>query len=182
MKCSASGCGNKLFCGGMCLRHYRYDRYGECVVDGCRSPACSSDGVCDNDRRFPGRQKQINKTKEIMSSDYKVCNKCKKSKSRDSFYLDRGRTAWWRKECHSAYKIDKELRFIAFKQQESTVEQTASHKCVKCLGPLGSTWHADHIVPRSLGGEDSVDNIQIMCVGCNITKGNRESIDYRILK
>jgi hypothetical protein len=30
----------------------------------------------------------------------------------------------------------------------------------------------DHIVPKSLGGKDSLDNYQTMCVECNLMKGN----------
>lgn len=31
----------------------------------------------------------------------------------------------------------------------------------------------DHIVPVSLGGKDSLDNLQTMCYRCNRSKGNR---------
>lgn len=31
----------------------------------------------------------------------------------------------------------------------------------------------DHILPRSLGGKDTLDNQQIMCEPCNALKGNR---------
>jgi hypothetical protein len=30
----------------------------------------------------------------------------------------------------------------------------------------------DHIIPRSLGGSDDLDNLQPMCAGCNFKKGN----------
>jgi hypothetical protein len=31
----------------------------------------------------------------------------------------------------------------------------------------------DHILPRSLGGKDTLENQQIMCEPCNLLKGNR---------
>lgn len=31
----------------------------------------------------------------------------------------------------------------------------------------------DHILPRSLGGKDTLENQQIMCESCNLLKGNR---------
>ena len=30
----------------------------------------------------------------------------------------------------------------------------------------------DHIIPKSLGGKDCIDNMQTMCVKCNENKGN----------
>ena len=39
-------------------------------------------------------------------------------------------------------------------------------------GLLPSSPEADHIVPHSRGGNDSLDNIQIICRKCNQRKGN----------
>lgn len=30
----------------------------------------------------------------------------------------------------------------------------------------------DHIIPKSKGGMDNIDNYQTMCIDCNMTKGN----------
>lgn len=39
----------------------------------------------------------------------------------------------------------------------------------------------DHIVPKSLGGMDIIDNMQTMCVECNVKKGNGIDEEYKII-
>lgn len=36
----------------------------------------------------------------------------------------------------------------------------------------------DHIVPKSKGGKNEVENYQTMCCVCNFEKGNKEEIEY----
>ena len=38
-------------------------------------------------------------------------------------------------------------------------------------------FHVDHIITRSKGGTDHVENLQLLCESCNATKGNR-GMDY----
>jgi 5-methylcytosine-specific restriction protein A len=42
------------------------------------------------------------------------------------------------------------------------------HTCQRC--GLEAT-HVDHVVPRRLGGDDSMDNLQALCRQCNLSKG-----------
>ncbi len=37
----------------------------------------------------------------------------------------------------------------------------------------------DHILPRSRGGTDHLDNLQLLCLGCNSSKGNRTMPEWR---
>ena len=51
------------------------------------------------------------------------------------------------------------------------------NRCLKCGAQ--DDLHADHIVPVSLGGLTVIDNLQTLCSAENLSKGNRESRDYR---
>ena len=54
-------------------------------------------------------------------------------------------------------------------------------KCVSCGRDShnNAILHVDHIIPRSLGGADTVMNYQTLCNICNLGKGNRDNTDLR---
>lgn len=55
---------------------------------------------------------------------------------------------------------------------KAAVFQRDSGKCVQC-GYDGPYIEYDHIHPRSKGGQNTVDNVQLLCRMCNLKKGNR---------
>jgi len=54
-------------------------------------------------------------------------------------------------------------------------------KCVACgvSAADGAILHVDHIIPRSKGGKDMIENYQTLCHKCNIGKSNKSQIDLR---
>ena len=64
------------------------------------------------------------------------------------------------------------------------VLERAGFKCQCCgIRPLKDNdviLHIDHIIPHSLGGSDNVDNLQVLCDKCNLSKQNRFIINHNI--
>jgi hypothetical protein len=55
-------------------------------------------------------------------------------------------------------------------------------KCLSCgrsTRKHGIVLNVDHIIPRSKGGTDSLDNLQTLCWECNIGKSNKDRTDLR---
>lgn len=79
--------------------------------------------------------------------------------------------------------IESGREFVA--KQKATINSTkryavflrAKFRCQACgASPSddeGVTLHVDHILPKSLGGTESVENLQTLCLRCNISKGNK---------
>lgn len=59
----------------------------------------------------------------------------------------------------------------------ATVKLILGPACLECGTRERVTF--DHVVPLSLGGAHSIENIQVLCGPCNSKKGNRNSNDYR---
>jgi hypothetical protein len=52
------------------------------------------------------------------------------------------------------------------------------NKCAYCKSSLKAGYHKDHIVPLKLLGTNSIENIQMLCPLCNLSKGSKHPIDY----
>jgi len=61
------------------------------------------------------------------------------------------------------------------------VFQRDQWRCVSCgrTSHNGAILQVDHILPRSLGGGDMIDNFQTLCDVCNLGKSNRDATDLR---
>lgn len=51
-------------------------------------------------------------------------------------------------------------------------------QCI-CGKHLSEDWTIDHIVPISRGGTHWPDNIQLLCMSCNVSKGAKTMVEWR---
>jgi hypothetical protein len=63
------------------------------------------------------------------------------------------------------------------KKKLIAVMQKSESKCVAC----GSTedLHVDHIIPHSRGGSNDLQNLQMLCAPCNLSKGTKTMDEWK---
>lgn len=52
-----------------------------------------------------------------------------------------------------------------------------SGKCICCRVKL-SDYHVDHIMPLALGGDNTSENLQLLCPPCNLDKRAKHPVDF----
>ena len=92
------------------------------------------------------------------------------------FLLERGEDFWATQ--YEADPVPLSSRYEALKR--------AGKRCELCGVADGDygykerlPLHVDHIVPRSKGGGNALDNLQVLCRACNLGKSNRDNTDFR---
>lgn len=69
---------------------------------------------------------------------------------------------------------EKYLNFRQFDPDDiTTIYNQQGGKCAICGKPFDvKDMHADHVIPWSKGGKTNIDNLQMLCVPCNLKKSN----------
>ena len=65
--------------------------------------------------------------------------------------------------------IDK-LNSRRYREQRERVFMRDGRMCQLC-GTDEGEMHIDHIIPRKVGGDHSLDNLRVLCKSCNLRKG-----------
>lgn len=87
-------------------------------------------------------------------------------------YIDKRGIKIWQHRSKSRSPISGSIKYQVLKR--------AHFRCELC-GCMDSerALEVDHIVPKNIGGEDSINNYQALCYSCNAMKRDHDSTDFR---
>jgi len=55
-------------------------------------------------------------------------------------------------------------------------------QCASCGAGITSKFHVDHVIPLKRGGKHSEGNLQLLCESCNLSKGTKLPIEWKLWK
>lgn len=133
-----------------------------------------------NRRKISEQQKQYresNKTKvRARIAAYNLKNKEKRNAARREWHRLNPDAALRYRSSRRARKQNCEGRLsIGIRQKLYELQRGL---CACCKQPLGKNYHLDHIIPLSLGGPNTDNNVQLLRAECNLRKRAKDPIDY----
>lgn len=73
---------------------------------------------------------------------------------------------------------DDVLRGREKKEYRQTLKEKQRGRCKICKAKLYDSFHLDRILPGSKGGKYTIDNLQVLCINCNLSKNQRSNIEF----
>lgn len=167
--CGESECELPTWAKGLCSKHYKAARIAvqpDCSVDGCGRPTFAK-GLCVTHRE------QLRRLGFIVP-DRLTCARCGDVVSRFAQRLPANSV-----QCRPCREATKRSNWAMTVHELAVRDGTT---CRFCAGPVDMALTSgpmrpsvDHILPRSLGGNDEPANLQLLHLRCNIRKSNRVS-------
>jgi len=53
-----------------------------------------------------------------------------------------------------------------------------NNNCVYCNADISDNFHLDHMIPLIKGGVHKIENIQLLCPTCNLSKNKKTNLEY----
>lgn len=121
------------------------------------------------------------KTESDFSGDNTYCRACFYQATRDS--QEKYRKSLRGKASRTAYLANyyaEQHGVAGTLTQQDVLELFEKHpKCLRCASEENLS--VDHIKPMSIGGSNTLDNLQVLCRSCNSAKGQRiKNYSYRV--
>lgn len=89
-----------------------------------------------------------------------------------SDYIEKRGEGIWAHRNHARDAVPGSIRYQVLKRAE--------HRCELCgISAEEKALEVDHIIPKSLGGLDALENYQALCYTCNAQKKNHDKTDFR---
>lgn len=87
-------------------------------------------------------------------------------------YIDNRGKKIWEHRRRNRSPVSGSIRYKVLKRANGRCELCGISKDLKAI-------EVDHIVPKNLGGEDSINNYQALCYTCNANKRDTDDTDFR---
>lgn len=143
-----------------------------------------------NPEKFINKTKRYYKEKGHLVREKRIAHHREKSKDAAFRQVACKRADQWRKDNPERYKRNSKVQKHRRRAREKSAEgffcsadlslifESQNGKCVYCQIRLGLKYHVDHIVPISKGGSNWPKNLQLLCGPCNLSKADRDPIEY----
>lgn len=128
---------------------------------------------------------------KITAKKWRLSNQGKERAWKEEYYKEnserlKNAATKWRLENPEKRKVYTNNRRKLVKENGGTLSSDISLKllkiqkglCACCRKPLGREYHLDHIMPLSLGGSNTDDNMQLLTAKCNMQKHAKHPIDF----
>lgn len=155
--CSKEGCNNKHHAKGYCKIHYNKllpRRTDICSVDGCNKPV-EAKGMCSMHRSRLKRNGTLEESNRV-----RTCHSLE-----EKYY-----------SIDSANMLTHE--FIIHNNWTKACKQYYGDHCTEC-GWDETTCDVHHVIPRSKGGKNTIENAIMLCPNCHAKRHRRPPIHRR---